>query len=489
LIGLNSKGESLRNGSHGVILNAMANENLIGVEVVNGNLAGTGNVISGNGLGGVIVLGNKNRVAGNFIGTDAKGDKLGNGFTGVLIQGSENRIGGPMKGQGNVIGNNAGDGILINQGGQKNHIQGNFIGVDPQDRKIGNKGNGVVISGSSDKGVPATAFNTIGGVLAGERNVISDNGANGVKIEHKRATKNRVLNNHIGTNVGGTMAIGNKDGIGVWIQGAPDNFIGEKGAGNVISGNTRQGVTISESAATGNSVVHNLIGTDATGMKPLGNGTTDPKIVASGVWIDDADRNLIAENVISANGLYGVAIGGEPNDKGAGNQVLKNLIGTDKNGSNKNAALLNKEGPAVSLRKNSKDNKVEGNTLAIPVTLDKKFAILDDGTGNVKAGNTILGGKSALRGDVTIQGGGEAVALLVAANGSGPAAGIGWSLQRPPAASPALIVNGGRAEELDTFRDAALATIASGGRARRRDTFFAQDEGSGFLVGLANEPD
>jgi hypothetical protein len=182
-----------------------------------------------------------------------------------------------------------------------------------------------------------------------------------------------------------------------------------------------------------------------------------------------------------------VAIGGEGNAKASGNRVLHNLIGTDKKGSNKNPALLNKEEFAVVLFANSVDNRISGNTLAIAKTTAKKDAIVDRGKGNVENGNTILGGKSARRGSVTVEGGGAAVSLSAAAGAqTGSAASHAWSLQPPPA-SPTSFASSGQMPEGIALEDAVPGTVTDWGRARKRDAFFAQAGWDDVLVGLTSE--
>ena len=76
-----------------------------------------------------------------------------------------------------------------------------------------------------------------------------------------------MLGNFIGTDVSGTYAVANAEGVKIAL--APGNTIGGSvaGAGNLISGNAT-GVDIFNPAATGNVVFGNLIGTDSTGTSP-----------------------------------------------------------------------------------------------------------------------------------------------------------------------------------------------------------------------------
>jgi CSLREA domain-containing protein len=210
------------------------------------------------------------------------------------------------------------DGIVLeNNGG--NIIENNFIGTNAAGTAdLGNSFDGVFIGVSN---------NTVGGMSAMARNVISGNIDSGVEISGPGAMGNLVQGNYIGTDVNGTNALEN-DGAGVRIDGAPSNTVGGTSAGarNIISGNVgSDGVFIFNASAMGNLVQGNYIGTDVTGTLGLGNG-------AAGVQITSASMNTVggtsagARNVISSNAI-GVRITVAP-----GNQVQGNYIGTDVNG-------------------------------------------------------------------------------------------------------------------------------------------------------------
>jgi len=210
----------------------------------------------------------------------------------------------------------SGAGILLSSNG--NTVQGNYIGTDSTGTVGRNNFYGILISNSSN--------NLIGGTTSAARNVISGNSFDGVNIG---GSGNQIQGNFIGTNASGTAAVPN--GInGVNISISPqltNNVVGgtAPGAGNLISGNQR-GINL---FSPGNFIQGNLIGTDVSGTKSLGNGTGIAAAVANTLIGGTIPG---ARNVISGNTGDGVTLGG------AGSLLQGNFIGTDMSGT---AALGN----------------------------------------------------------------------------------------------------------------------------------------------------
>ena len=159
-----------------------------------------------------------------------------------------------------------------------NVVAGNFIGTDVTGpAALGNAEYGVWIA----VGCRSNRIGTDGNGVAdaAERNVISGNGQDGVYLSggSEPTRDNVVAGNFIGTDVTGTVALGNgADGVRIR-HGAHANLIGTDGDGvadeaerNVISGNTDHGVYIADAGT--NVVAGNYIGTDVTGTVALGNG-------------------------------------------------------------------------------------------------------------------------------------------------------------------------------------------------------------------------
>ncbi len=300
-----------------------------GNNLVGGTTASERNLISGNTFDGIqIAHSNGNVVQGNRIGTNAAGTSaLPNGRDGVLLQvGLSNVIGGTTPGSRNLISGNTENGIDFIDFAEGtttsgNVVQGNLIGTD-------SSGTGVVPNG--EDGVHFDNFpvnNLVGGTTAAARNVISGNVDDGVGMDLKQFDHHEVIQgNFIGTDVTGTVALAN--GNGVHINGGRKNLI----SGNVISGNSGQGIAIENTfgapeSARGNVIQGNLIGTNAAGTAAMEN--------TSGIAIDGQPDTLIggtasaAHNVVSGNGI-GILVGNT-----TGTVIQGNLVGTNAAGASR----------------------------------------------------------------------------------------------------------------------------------------------------------
>ncbi|MFN8000741.1 MAG: CSLREA domain-containing protein [Acidobacteriota bacterium] len=370
-IGVNATGAAaLGNTLFGVLIAAGSN-NTIG-----GATAGERNLISGNNGPGVRIFSTAtgNKVAGNYIGTDVTGAAaLGNASDGVVITGSNNTVGGTTAGERNLISGNKRIGVFISgASGTGNKVIGNYIGTDATGAAaLGNVSDGVQITGPN---------NLVGGVTAGERNLISGNTRVGVLIAGASGTANKVLGNYIGTNVSGTAALGNT-GDGVQIQSA-NNTVGGTTVGerNLISGNKVAGVLIVNSAATGNKVSGNYLGTDVTGTGIIGNLTDGVAISAPNNTVGGLTAG--ERNIISANLRNGVIISGTA---ATGNKVIGNYIGTDVNGT---ASLSNS---FAGVRIQSATNTVGGTTVAERNLISGNFTHGVSISGAAATGNKVTG--------------------------------------------------------------------------------------------------
>ena len=369
-LGVAANGTTARQNNWGIQLTNSSN-NLIG-----GTTAAARNVISGNGNSAIAInSGNSNVIQGNFIGTTAAGTAAltapFSSFGGIRIPeptSIDNLIGGSAPGAGNVI-SGISSGFAISTSGTGTVIQGNRIGTDLNGvNKIPNSGgvlatgsnilvggtttearnvisgngDGVTIRGAGSRlqgnyiGTDITGTlalgNTGSGVIAGDgaliggttpemRNIIAANSFNNVSLGNFGASAPvTVQGNYIGTDVTGSRALGTTN-IGILI-GSNNNLVGGDvpGSRNVISGNIN-GVQLGFSSVAGNVIQGNFIGLNATGTAPLGN-------TGQGVFITGAVNNIIggtqtgAGNKIAFNGGAGVAITGS----GQGNAIRGNSI-------------------------------------------------------------------------------------------------------------------------------------------------------------------
>jgi hypothetical protein len=266
-----------------------------------------------------------NVITGNYIGTDVTGTaNLGNGANGVRLDAPSNRVGGATAGERNIISGNGGSGIIIFQSDAiGNAVKGNYIGTDVTGTaKLSNSFDGVAIENASN--------NTVGGATAGERNIICGSRGSGVTIFSSGATGNVVAGNYIGIDATGAAKLGNSFN-GVFITTTSSNRVGGVTAGerNIISGNGFDGVLIS--SATGNAVKGNYIGTDVTGTINLDNLRSGVRIDASnntvggtnagegniiafngtGVVVLSGRGNAILQNAIFSNTGLGIDLGGD----------------------------------------------------------------------------------------------------------------------------------------------------------------------------------
>ncbi len=291
-----------------------------GLAVTGGSSTVRGLVINRfDGFGIVISGAGGTAVQGNLVGTDVTGTvDLGNRMGGVSVSTSHTTIGGNTRSARNVISGNDAAGVQLSGVGQDpsdNVIQGNFIGTDMTGTlDLGNGSFGVSVFDNRST--------TIGGVFAGNANVISGNGGAGIYLAGARETV--VQGNFIGTDATGTRAVGN-GGPGVaiapyaaWlgIFHATDNLIGgtAQGAQNVITGNGGAGVQVSgDGAIGGNAVASNAI---------FSNGGLGIDLGPVGVTAND-----VGDTDSGPNGLQNFPVLASATTGGGGTTIAGNLNG------------------------------------------------------------------------------------------------------------------------------------------------------------------
>ncbi|MFN8495288.1 MAG: CSLREA domain-containing protein [Caldilineaceae bacterium] len=212
-VGLKADGAgSLSNLKKGVFISGAPN-NTIG-----GDVAGAGNVISGNHEDGVYILGSTatgNKVQGNTIGADPSGmTKLANTATGITVDNApDTLVGGTTAGARNVVSGNDDVGICLINGAVNSLVQGNYAGVAADGvTSLGNKRSGVLLRNSNV---------TIGGTGPGEGNIIAYNQDKGVTIT--TGAGNAILSNSIFSNT--------NLGIDLGLTGVTPNDTGDSDTG------------------------------------------------------------------------------------------------------------------------------------------------------------------------------------------------------------------------------------------------------------------
>jgi hypothetical protein len=292
---------------------------------IGGTTAAARNVISGNNdNGGVWITGSATgtQVQGNYIGTDVTGGvALGNNPYGIHIVSGSNTIGGTAAGAGNVISGNTQRGIdIAEQTTSNNIIQGNFIGTNAA-------GTAAIGNGTYGIDILRAENNLIGGTAPGARNVISGNADRGIFIQgsppSQMAPGNTVQGNYIGTDVTGTVGIGNTIGIELYYVANVTVGGSAAGAGNVISaartGNTGVRINGFGNATSGIVIQGNKIGTNAAGTAALGN-------TGEGIGASITGSASILGNVVAASGQHGIDL------SNGSFTVMGNWIGTDVTG-------------------------------------------------------------------------------------------------------------------------------------------------------------
>lgn len=266
-IGTNAAGTAaLPNLGSGIIVGYIRDGSVETVQIGDGTSAAR-NLISGNSKSGVVVQSYAS-IKGNRIGTNAIGTAdLGNGNYGVY-SGGITVIGGAAVGEGNLISGNNKSGIYVGNNTEA-AIYGNYIGTNAA---------GTAAVGNTESGVYTQSHNfKIGGSNAGEGNLISGNGDDGVVYSPSNYgggwfnfTYADIDGNKIGVNAALTAAVGN-GGNGISVDGY-DLEIGdtEPGTANFIGGNAGHGIRVFKDAGR-TAILSNYIGTNS-GSTDLGNG-------------------------------------------------------------------------------------------------------------------------------------------------------------------------------------------------------------------------
>lgn len=270
-------------------------------------------------VAGIYVYSDYNTVEANYVGTDSTGTTaLGNGV-GIWLRRSFTTVGSRDMSKRNIISGN--DTGIYNQG-ENNTIIGNYIGTDATGTSpLGNT-----------KGIESLGYGAIigtGETSAG--NLISGNTGTGIDI---RNAFMQVLGNKIGTDITGTVALGNHTGIITSERGVPTG-LGTIGDGteegrNLVSGNV-VGIDLLEGSVNVN---HNYIGTNANGDAAIAN-------TSIGIRLNDGtNTGAISSNLISGNDVGMVCDSFDNGYTFSGNFVGTNAAGDAAVGNNTGIQFL-----------------------------------------------------------------------------------------------------------------------------------------------------
>jgi CSLREA domain-containing protein len=248
---------------------------------IGGTAPAARNVISGNSDDGVLVItggATGTHIQGSYIGTNRTGTSaLGNSNGVRLVLGGSNLIGGETAGAGNVISGNASDGILSNaisiSSSSGNVIQGNRIGTNAAGDAALPNGRG--ISGGGDN-------TTIGGLTTAARNVISGNDHEGIDlccgsgtvIQGNYIGRNAAGNADIGNSTDGVVVLTGGTTVGGDVGAAANLVSGNVGNGVrlIAGGNVVKGNVIEANGGAGVITLLNLAHPELNGSNTIGPG-------------------------------------------------------------------------------------------------------------------------------------------------------------------------------------------------------------------------
>jgi hypothetical protein len=174
--------------------------------------------------------------------------------------------------------------------------------------------NGTTAAGNGLDGLTISGTsNFIGGGPPTMRNVISGNLRDGVSVTTSGQDGNTLFNNYIGTNASGTAAVGNAR-HGVFLEQSTNVLIGGTPLGlamNVISGNGQNGVMVNGCDPAQVCNGHSIAG------NRIGTNAAGTAAIANmrhGIEVHNAPKNNITQNHIAGNAQHGIRIFATPSD-------------------------------------------------------------------------------------------------------------------------------------------------------------------------------
>lgn len=345
------------------------------------------NVISGNRVNGVSIMGaTDNVIAMNYIGTDPAGSAtagFGNGAQGVLVTNgaARNLIGGQAFGvnnptgnknpanavfqrpiQGNLISGNLGHGVLINAASVQNVLSGNYIGTDfSGTTALANQGDGIVIENANRNSLIGCTFYENPFVYY---NVVAGNRGHGVRVNNSNDVV--VQANFLGLGADNATSVPN-GGNGLLVEGSSKKTQvgGVIPLGNVISGNALNGIAVTDSVS-GLISFNTFAGIPAFQLFPSPNGQNGILITSNG------GNNTIRTCIVSGNLGNGIELSG----KARGVQITDTSVGT----STTIGAAIPNQGSGIVIRGAAHGNAIGGFQPSVEPTCfvsgNKKYGIV-----------------------------------------------------------------------------------------------------------------
>ena len=230
-----------------------------------------------------------------------------------------------------AVGGASGNGVTIASSNVT--LAGDYVGLTTSGTANSNGGAGVYIASTSSGNFIGSNPAAASGVIS---NVISGNAGSGIVING--SSDNTLVDNYVGTDPTGTIAIAN-GGNGILVTGgatnntiggtaytdtatgAVNNPTGTEGSvtptivtpplGNLVSGNSGNGILINEGSEN-NVLSGNFVGTTASGNAALGNSGDGVSIVGANnnslIGCTALDNPFVYYNVVSGNGANGLHV-------------------------------------------------------------------------------------------------------------------------------------------------------------------------------------
>jgi hypothetical protein len=374
---------------------------LIGMDGTGDSIAKR-NLISGNREHGVLAFAGTT-IAGNFIGVDETGQFLlpkgsnGGQIPSIHLQGNNAIVGTNGDGvgdafEGNVIaGNLIGGGAIVvgaHGGGSNNVVAGNLIGLNADGTaSLGQQAVGIGLVNFSNGGT-GNLIGTNGDGVSDqfERNVIATTNANAIRLGPTGTI--RISGNYIGTDKTGMTPLGG----GVFIaDGASGNLLGTNGdgVGDAVESNVlAAGVEIMHSATTNNVFAGNYIGVAADGVASFGGGVN----ISQGASLNrigtngDGIGDADERNVI---GYVRIADAGTSGNVVAGNYVgiaADGITSLNATGDGGLVAIRSANGNRIGTDADGVNDAIEGNVISGGLGDGVLLAFAND---NFLAGNRI----------------------------------------------------------------------------------------------------